>query len=95
MTLRTLLPLALVVIVPTALVYAVVRLSRWQAGRADNIDALIAKNAATFGKDMARMDWAKADRAGEIRWQETLRAQRKTRRPLSHEIVPFEKRKSR
>ena len=77
------------------LVYGLHRLTRWCAGRRDPIDALIAKNAAAPREGMERIDWSKAERAGERVWCETLRAQRKTRRPLSNEIVPFEKRNRR
>lgn len=95
--LTAVMPLVAAVTIPFVVLYAGVRLSRWLAGRCDPIDALIANNAATWCEDgdgkMDRMDWHKADRAGEHRWQQALRAQRKVRqtprRQKADRVVPF------
>ncbi len=87
---KALIPLAVALLVPAALVYAITRISRWHAGQTDDIDALIAKNAAEPRKGMDSMDWAKSDRAGEGRWQGALRAQRRTRpRDIQPRILPM------
>ena len=80
MTLRDLLPLVACIAVPLGLLYGFGRLSRWIAGRLDPIDALIAQNAAAPVAGMDRVDWQKAEKAGERVWCETLRAQRKARK---------------
>lgn len=98
MTLRALVPLVLAVVAPVVLAYVAGRFSRWHAGRRDPIDALIAKNAATPRAGMKQVDWQKTEKAGETRWQETLRAQRKTRRPLlrpADKLIAFGTRRSR
>ena len=90
MTFRTLLPLALALVAPMVLVYAAVRLSRWHSGRRDPIDGLIAKNVATPRDGMERWDQQKTEKAGELRWQEMLRAQRRTRtRDIQPRILPM------
>lgn len=65
--------------------YGLGRLSRWHASRSDPIDTLI--RAPKWCKDgagwMNTADQQKVERAGEARWQETLRAQRKTRKPVA------------
>jgi len=83
MTLRTLVPLALCLAVPFALLYGLGRISRWYANRHDPIDTLIKEPRWRKDGDayMDTMDWSKSDRAGERVWCETLRAQRRTRRP--------------
>ena len=67
---------------PFALLYALVRISRWKAGRNDKIDQDI--KPPRWCKDgdnyMNTPDYQKLNRAGEVTWQETLRAQRKARR---------------
>mgnify|MGYP001615101698 CR=1 FL=1 len=82
--------------------YAVGRIARWQAGRHDPIETLIKPPRwCRDGKDgyMNAIDQQKAERAGERRWQETLRAQRKTRKkvrvtaPLRH-VIEIVKRRS-
>lgn len=76
--------------VPFAAFYGLHRLSRWHAGAQDPVDALIAKNAAQPRDGMDRVDWNKTDRAGEARWQDTLRAQRRTRtRDIQPRILPM------
>ena len=80
MTWRDAVPLVLAVGVPFAALYGLHRLSRWLTGRRDPIDALIAHNAATSIPGFQRVDWQKADKAGERKWQETLRGQRKARK---------------
>ncbi len=88
MTVRDLLPLALAVVTPVALVCAAVHLSRWYDGRRDPIESLITKPRPCAG--MEQVDWSKAERAGEVRWQETLRAQRRTRtRDIQPRILPM------
>ena len=82
---------ALVVVIlggPFAALYGVARLSRWLADQRDPIDELIAQNAATKRDGMATVDWQKADRAGERRWQDTLRGQRRTRRRVKPTSAP-------
>lgn len=83
MTLRALVPLALCLAVPFVVLYGFGRLARWCAGRRDPIDALI--TAPKWCKDgegwMSTVDHQKVNRAGEHRWQETLRAQRRARKP--------------
>lgn len=73
------LPLALGLAVPVAVLYGLRELSRWYAGRRDPIDTLIRPLRSCPGMD--RPDGQKMDRSGEVRWQETLRAQRKLRKP--------------
>lgn len=71
--------------------YGLSRVSRWQAGRRDPIDRLIGtprwcKDGAGY---MNTVDQQKVARAGEVRWQETLRAQRKARkRPVAPKPHP-------
>ena len=84
MTLRQLIPLVAFVAVPFAVLYGFGRLSRWYLGRRDPIGALI--KAPKWCEDgrggwMNTVDSQKAERAGERRWQEALRAQRKARKP--------------
>ena len=73
--------------VPFALLYVLVRISRWKAGRDDKIHDLIrtprwCKDGAGY---MNVPDYQKLNRAGEIAWQEALRAQRKARhKPKAH-----------
>ena len=90
MTLSSLVPLVACLAVPFALLYGMGRLSRWFATRHDPIDALIkeprwVKDGDTY---MNTCDRQKLNRAGEIRWQETLRAQRKTRKPKPKALKP-------
>ena len=74
--------LAACVAAPFALLYVLVRISRWRAGRHDPIHSLI--SAPRWCKDgtgyMNAPDYQKLNRAGEVTWQETLRAQRKARK---------------
>ena len=92
--------LVLFVVVPFACVYGLGRLSRWYAGRHDPIDELI--TTPKWCKDgagwMNTVDKQKVERAGEVRWQETLRAQRKTRKrpaaPKPHRNVIQMKRRA-
>ena len=74
-----LIPLAVALIASMVIVYVAVRLSRWRAGVCDPIGTLIKPPKPCEG--MERIDWSKAERAGERVWCETLRAQRRTRRP--------------
>lgn len=76
---------------PFAALYGLHKLSRWYAGRRDPIDTLIRAPrwcVRAHGADgqptawMNRLDAQKMERAGEVRWQETLRAQRKARKPV-------------
>ena len=74
---------------PFAVIYGVARLSRWLADEQDPmIDELIAQNAATKRDGMTIVDWQKTDRAGERRWQDTLRGQRRTRRRVTPKSAP-------
>lgn len=90
MTLRDASVLVVFVAVPVALCYGLGYLARWSAGRRDPIDTLI--TAPKWCKDgaawMDRVDEQKVARAGERRWQETLRAQRKTRKPPTPQPKP-------
>lgn len=47
---------------------------RWRH-RDSAIERLIRANTAKARPEMAAVDWAKVDRAGQVRWQEALRAQ--------------------
>lgn len=58
-------------------------IARWRERRLDPIDTLIVRNAAVPIADMETTDHQKLARAGEIRWQETLRAQRTVRKSPS------------
>lgn len=94
MRLREFAALAGAVAVPLVLAYVVGRLARWAAGKRDPVDALIARNAAQPVPGMEAQDRTKTDRAGERRWQQTLRAQRRTRQkpqqaPANKNIVPL------
>ena len=80
MTWRDALLLVVTLAVPFAALYGLSRLSRWAAGRRDPIHALITKNAATPRPGMEKVDWPKVERAGERKWQDTIRGQRRTRR---------------
>ena len=73
------------VVTPMVLLYGVVRLSRWQMGRRDPIDSLICTPRWCTDGDgfMNTYDRQKVNRAGEHRWQETLRAQRRLRKPAT------------
>ena len=75
-------------LVPVLVIYGAGHLSRWYAGRVDPVERLIAQNAARWcldaeGKPMSTYDPKMVERAGERVWQQTLRAQRKTRQPLA------------
>ena len=76
------LSLALSLAIPFLLLYGLRRLSRWSAGRHDPIDQLI--GTPRWCKDKAgymnTVDQRKVNRAGEKRWQDVLRAQRKARK---------------
>ena len=96
MTVRDAVILATFMLVPFVGLYGLSRFSRWYLGRTDNIDELIAKNAFRWRKDgdgfMDTCDHQKLSRAGELRWQEILRAQRRTRkRPDPEKIMPSSK----
>ena len=50
----------------------------WRRRQRDgDIDQLIALNRAKARPEMETVDWEKVARAGEQRWQETLRGQRR------------------
>lgn len=78
---------ATVVVVGTSIVLGVLygawRLARAWAARVlaarDPIDALIAQNRAKPRAGMMQANWLAIDRAGERRWREVLRAQRRVR----------------
>ena len=82
--------LVLALAIPFLLLYGLGRLSRWYVGRRDPIDALI--GTPKWRKDgdgyMDTVDHQKLARAGEVRWQETVRAQRKTRKPAPPRTTP-------
>lgn len=82
MTLRELVPLVVAVGGPILALYGLSRLSRWWTGRHDPIDALITPPRWCKSKEgwMDTADSQKVERAGELRWQEALRGQRRTRR---------------
>ena len=66
---------------PFLLLYGLGRLSRWRIGRHDPIDSLIGTPRWCKDKSgyMNTVDQQKMNRAGEKRWQDALRAQRKIR----------------
>lgn len=63
--------------------WATWRIVRGWASRAlaarDPIDTLIAQNRAKPRAGMAKVNWLAIERAGERRWREVLRAQRRVR----------------
>jgi hypothetical protein len=83
--------LALAIGLPFGLLMGVSRLLRRVTRTHDRrlADELITQNKARWrtdtglpdGKPMDRVDWRRMERAGERRWQETLKAQRRTRKP--------------
>lgn len=102
MTFRTVASLLATGLAPFVLVYGVGRFSRYLAARRDPIDDLIGANRATWcdgvdrdGVDLSKPNQRQTERAGEQRWQETLRAQRRSRKPADPRIVPFEERRRR
>lgn len=90
-TLNALVPLAVALVLPFGLLYGASTLIRYFTSTRDArvVDDLIAANKARWrtengkpdGKPMDRADWRRIERAGERRWQETLKAQRRTRKP--------------
>lgn len=97
MTLRILVPLALCLAVPFAVLYGLSRLSRWYLARHDQIEIRPPRWCKDGDSFMNTMDWQKANRAGERRWQETLRAQRKARKKpakqaAAQNVIPIRRR---
>jgi hypothetical protein len=90
-TLKALVPLALALALPFGLLVGASQLLRrvTRARDARLADDLITQNKARWrtdtgkpdGKPMDQADWRRIERAGERRWQETLKAQRRTRKP--------------
>ena len=96
------LSLALSLAIPFLLLYGLRRLSRWHIGRHDPIDTLI--GTPRWCKDKAgymnTADPQKVNRAGEKRWQDVLRAQRKARKvpqppPRAKNVLPMTQTKRR
>jgi hypothetical protein len=54
-------------------------------GRDEDIDRLIAANAARLRPTMGTVDWRKVDRAGAARWQQVLQGQRRQNIRLVHD----------
>ena len=87
--------------VPFVALYGLGRLSRWHLSRHDPIDSLIGsprwcKDGAGY---MNTVDQQKVNRAGEKRWQDALRAQRKARKvpkpqPRAKNVLPMVKKRS-
>lgn len=71
-------------------------LRRWSRPTDSDIDALIAANRpqslSRKRPEWQGIDWAKLDRAGERRWQQALRGQRKTRGTSIGEVRSFKAR---
>ena len=91
------LPLVVTIAVPFAALYGLSRLARWLAWRRDPIEALITPPRWCKDGDrwMDAVDPRKVERAGERRWQETLRAQRKARkrpRTLPKNVIEMRRR---
>ena len=99
-TLKVLVQLAAAMAILFALLCVVVQLLRRVTCARDArvADELIAKNKASWrtdkhGKPTDQADLRLIDRAGECRWQETLRAQRRTRKPSdAAHVVEFRER---
>ena len=98
--LNTLARFALAVVVAFGLLFGAAQLLRRVTLARDSrlANELIAANKAHWctdsgkpdGKLMDHVDWRRIERAGERRWQETLRAQRRTRKPSdSAHVVEF------
>ena len=93
---RLILPIVAVFVAPILLVLGGARLIRLLTNREANrkADELIMANRARWceerdGTPMDHADWPRIEREGERRWQEMLRAQRRTRKPVEPRMVVF------
>lgn len=94
-TLKAVGSLAAAVVLPLVVLCGVSQLARRLTRARDNklVDELIAAKGAKQIAGMETIDWQKLDRAGERRWQEALRGQRRARKPTEPaDVVVFRER---